>query len=109
VNRVGDEKSSMRGFTSFLEVLWFCSDDRREIGAAGCRGPLGRDDRAGLVRYANSSANLKVLLFTGLASSDHARVLQKHGRHTRVAFCRIATLGRISCALPLYRSYTTGS
>jgi hypothetical protein len=65
MNKIGDEKSSMRGFTSFLEVLWSCSDDRREIGVAGCHGPLGRDDTAGLVRYANSSANLKVLLLTG--------------------------------------------
>jgi hypothetical protein len=24
-NKIGDEKSSMRGFTSFLEVLWSCS------------------------------------------------------------------------------------
>jgi hypothetical protein len=24
-NRIGDEKSSMKGFTSFLEVLWSCS------------------------------------------------------------------------------------
>jgi hypothetical protein len=39
--------------------------DRREIGVAGCRGLLGRDDRAGLVRYANSSVNLRVLLLTG--------------------------------------------
>jgi hypothetical protein len=40
-------------------------NDRREVGTAGRRGPLGRDDRAGLVRYADSSANLRVLLLTG--------------------------------------------
>jgi hypothetical protein len=38
--------------------------DQRGVGTAGRRGPLGRDDRAGLVRYANSSTNLKVLLLT---------------------------------------------
>jgi hypothetical protein len=59
-----DRRGSMRGFTSFLEVLWSCSDDRRGVGAAGCRGLMGGDDGAGLVRYANSSANLKVLLLT---------------------------------------------
>jgi hypothetical protein len=25
MNRIDDEKSSMKGFTSFLEVLWTCS------------------------------------------------------------------------------------
>jgi hypothetical protein len=39
--------------------------DQRGVGTAGRRGPLRRDDRAGLGRYANSSANLKVLLLTG--------------------------------------------
>jgi hypothetical protein len=39
--------------------------DQRGVRTVGCRGPLGRDDRAELVRYANSSANLKVLLLTG--------------------------------------------
>jgi hypothetical protein len=39
--------------------------DQRGVGIAGRRGPLGRDDRAGLGRYANSSVNLKVLLLTG--------------------------------------------
>jgi hypothetical protein len=34
-----DRRSSIRGLTSFLEVLWSCLDDRRGIGAAGCRGP----------------------------------------------------------------------
>jgi hypothetical protein len=34
-----DRRSSIRGLTSFLEVLWSCSDDRRGIGAAGRRGP----------------------------------------------------------------------
>jgi hypothetical protein len=38
--------------------------DQRGVGTAGRRGPLGRDDRAGLGRYANSSANLKVLQLT---------------------------------------------
>jgi hypothetical protein len=39
--------------------------DQRGIGTAGHRGPLGRDDRAELGRYANSSTNFKVLLLTG--------------------------------------------
>jgi hypothetical protein len=39
--------------------------DQRGVGTAGRRGPLGRDDGAGLVCYADSSANLKVLLLTG--------------------------------------------
>jgi hypothetical protein len=38
--------------------------DQRGVGTPGRRGPLGRDDRAGLVHYANSSAPLKVLLLT---------------------------------------------
>jgi hypothetical protein len=38
--------------------------NQRGVGTAGRHGPLGRDDRAGLVCYANSSANLKVLLLT---------------------------------------------
>jgi hypothetical protein len=42
VNRIGDEKSSMRGFTSFLEVSRSCSDDRRGKGVAGCRGPWSK-------------------------------------------------------------------
>jgi hypothetical protein len=53
------------GSKSFLEVLWSRSDERRGIEAAGRRGLMGEDDGAGLVRYANSSANLRVLLFTG--------------------------------------------
>jgi hypothetical protein len=28
--------------------------NQRGVGTAGCRGPMGRDDRAGLVRYADS-------------------------------------------------------
>jgi hypothetical protein len=56
-----DRKGSI-GFRSFFEVLWSRSDDRREIGAAGCHGPLERDDRVGLVRYTDSSTNLRVLL-----------------------------------------------
>jgi hypothetical protein len=51
----------------FLTVT--CGDggrlsDQRGVGTARHRGPLGRDDRVGLGRYANSSANLKVLLLT---------------------------------------------
>jgi hypothetical protein len=59
-----DRRDSMRGFTSFLEVLWSCLNDRRGIGAARCRGLMGEVDRAGLVRYADSFANLRVLLLT---------------------------------------------
>jgi hypothetical protein len=106
VNGISYKKSSMRGFTSFLEVLWSCSDDRREIGAAGCRGPLGRDDTAGLVCYANSFANLRVFLLTDYTFTAHARVLQKHGRHTRVASGRtIATPGHISYAISVLLSH----
>jgi hypothetical protein len=39
--------------------------DQRGVGTARCCGPLGRDDRAGLVRYVNSSANFKALLLMG--------------------------------------------
>jgi hypothetical protein len=85
----------MRGFTSFLKVLWSCSDDRRGIGVVGCRGLMGWDDGAGFVCYADSSANLRVFLLTGWTSSAHARVPLKHGRHTRVASCRTAVLGCI--------------
>jgi hypothetical protein len=46
-------------------VLWSRSGDRRGIGAAGRRGLMGEDDGAGLVRYADSSVNLRVLLLTG--------------------------------------------
>jgi hypothetical protein len=53
------------GSSSFFEVLWSCSGDRRGIGAAGCRRFLGEADRAGLVRYADSFANHRVLLLTG--------------------------------------------
>jgi hypothetical protein len=38
--------------------------DQRGVRTIGCRGPLGRDDKAGLVCYANSSANLKALCHT---------------------------------------------
>jgi hypothetical protein len=65
VSAYRDRRGSMRGFTSFLEVLWSCSDDRRGIGAAERRGLMGGDDGAGLVRYANFSANLRVFLLTG--------------------------------------------
>jgi hypothetical protein len=65
VSAYRDRRGSIRGFTSFLEVLWSCSDDRRGIGAVGCHGLMGGDDGAGLVRYADSSANLRVLLLTG--------------------------------------------
>jgi hypothetical protein len=60
-----DRRGSIRGFTSFLEVSWSCSDDRRGIGATGCRGLMDEAGRAGLVRYADSFANLKVFLLTG--------------------------------------------
>jgi hypothetical protein len=46
-------------------VLWSRSGDRRGIGAAGCRGLMEEADRARLVRYGDSFANLRVLLFTG--------------------------------------------
>jgi hypothetical protein len=46
-------------------VLLSCSGDRRGIGAAGHRGLMGGDDGAGLVRYADSFTNLRVLLLTG--------------------------------------------
>jgi hypothetical protein len=46
-------------------VLWSCSGDRRGIGAAGHRGFMGGDDGARLVRYVDSSANLRVLLLMG--------------------------------------------
>jgi hypothetical protein len=61
VNRIGGEKSStvarFRGDGGRLS-------DQRGVGTAGCRGPLGQDDGARLVRYANSSANLRVFLLT---------------------------------------------
>jgi hypothetical protein len=60
-----DRRGSIRGFTSFLEVLWSCSGDRRGIGAAGFRELMGEADRAELVRYADSFTNFRVLLFTG--------------------------------------------
>jgi hypothetical protein len=34
----GIEEARSEGSRAFLEVLWSCSDDRRGIGAAGCRG-----------------------------------------------------------------------
>jgi hypothetical protein len=58
-NRIGDEKSStvmrFRGDGGLLS-------DQRGVRTVGRCGPLGRDGRAGLVRYANSSVNLRVLL-----------------------------------------------
>jgi hypothetical protein len=62
MNRIGDEKSLM--------VARFRGDggrlsDQRGVETAGCRGPLGQDDGARLVRHAISSANLRVLLLTG--------------------------------------------
>jgi hypothetical protein len=39
--------------------------DQQGVRTVGRRGLMGRDDGAGLVRYANSSVNLKVLLLTG--------------------------------------------
>jgi hypothetical protein len=53
------QRSSLRG------DLWFCSAIDEGIGAAGCRGLLGQDDEAKMVRYANFSANLEVFLLTG--------------------------------------------
>jgi hypothetical protein len=53
------------GSRSFFEVLWSCSDDWRGVGAAGRHGFMGEVDIAGLVRYADSFANLRVLLLTG--------------------------------------------
>jgi hypothetical protein len=85
-------------------VSWSCSGDRRGIGVDGCHGFLGETDRAGLVRYANSSTNLTVLLLTVSTSSAHARVPLKHGRHTRVVSCRTIAPGRISCAPLLFCS-----
>jgi hypothetical protein len=61
----GIQRSSIRGSRSFLDVLWSCSADRQGIGAAGRRGLMGEADRAGLVRYADSFANHRVLLLTG--------------------------------------------
>jgi hypothetical protein len=55
----------MKESRSFLEVLWSCSGDRRGIGAAGCRGLMEEAGRAGLVRYADSFANLRVFVLTG--------------------------------------------
>jgi hypothetical protein len=56
----------MRGVQELSRgVLWSCLNDRRGVGAAGHREPMGEDDGAGLVRYADSSANLRVLLLTG--------------------------------------------
>jgi hypothetical protein len=60
-----DRRGSLGGSRSFLEVLWSCSNDRRGIGAAGCCELMGEADRAELVRYADSFANFRVLLFTG--------------------------------------------
>jgi hypothetical protein len=60
-----DRKGSISGSRSFLEVLWSCLNNRQGIGAAGRRGLMGETDKAELVRYANSSVNLKVLLLTG--------------------------------------------
>jgi hypothetical protein len=65
VSAYRDRSGSIRGLTSFIEVLWSCSGDRRGIGAAGCRELMGEADRAELVRYADSFANFRVLLFTG--------------------------------------------
>jgi hypothetical protein len=42
------------------EIPWIT----KEFTGNGCRESLGRNDRAGWVRYANSSANLKILLLT---------------------------------------------
>jgi hypothetical protein len=41
---------------------------------------MGLDDGAGLVRYADSAANLRVFLLTGCTSSSHAHAMLKHGR-----------------------------
>jgi hypothetical protein len=38
--------------------------DQRGVGTVGRRGPLRRDDRAGLVCYTDSSANLRIFLLT---------------------------------------------
>jgi hypothetical protein len=38
--------------------------DQRGVETVGRRGLMGRDDRAGLVRYANSFANLRIFLLT---------------------------------------------
>jgi hypothetical protein len=43
-------------------VLWSCLNNQRGIGAAGRRGLMGEADRAGLVRYADSFMNLRVLM-----------------------------------------------
>jgi hypothetical protein len=61
----GIEEARWGKSRSFLKELWSCSDDQQGVGTAGRRGPLGRDDRAGIVRYTDSSVNLRVLLLTG--------------------------------------------
>jgi hypothetical protein len=49
-------------------MLWSCLNNRRGIGVAGCRGPWNETIEPDLVRYADSSANLRVSLLTAKPS-----------------------------------------
>jgi hypothetical protein len=102
-----DRRGSM-GVQEFLRGVVVLLE--RSVRSRSCwtSWTYGRTDRAGLVRYADSFANLRVLLLMNQVSSAHARVLLKPGRHTRVASCRTAAPGRISGAPLLLCSGTNG-
>jgi hypothetical protein len=65
VSTYGDRRGSMGVQELPQGLLWSCLNNRRGVGVTGWHGFMGEADRAGLVRYADSSANLRVLLFTG--------------------------------------------
>jgi hypothetical protein len=70
---------------------------------------MGQDDGAGLVRYNNSSTNLRVFPAHGLSlHCSRACAAETRSRHTRVASCRTAALGCISGAPLLLCSRING-
>jgi hypothetical protein len=79
--------------------------DQRGVGTVGRRGPWDETMEPDWFAKPIPPRTSGFFLLTGQAFTAHARVLQKHGRHTRVASCRIAALGCISCAVPILLSH----
>jgi hypothetical protein len=55
----------MRGVQELPRGVVVLLERSARVGAAGRYGPMGGGDGTGLVRYADSSANLRVLLLMG--------------------------------------------
>jgi hypothetical protein len=63
-----DPKRLDKRVQEFLRGVVVLLGDQRGKGTAGCRGLMEEADRAGLARYADSFANLRVFLHTAKPS-----------------------------------------